>query len=46
MLVTVERDHLIKYYYLDAKNKAASLSLKADGDYLPNIYISATLFDR
>ena len=44
MLVTVERDHLIKYYYLDAKNKAASLSLKADDDYLPNIYISATLF--
>ena len=44
MLVTVERDHLIKYYYLDTKNKAASLSLKADGDYLPNVYISATLF--
>ncbi len=44
MLVTVERDHLIKYYYLDAKNKAASLSLKADDDYLPNVYISATLF--
>ncbi len=44
MLVTVERDHLIKYYYLDTKNKAASLSLKTDGDYLPNVYISATLF--
>jgi uncharacterized protein YfaS (alpha-2-macroglobulin family) len=44
MLVTVERDHLIKYYYLDTKNKAASLSLKTDDEYLPNIYISATLF--
>lgn len=44
LLVTVERDHLIKYYYLDAKNTSASLSLKADDDYLPNVYISATLF--
>lgn len=44
LLVTVERDHLIKYYYLDAKNKSASLSLKTDDDYLPNVYISATLF--
>ena len=43
MLVTIERDRLIKYYYLDAKNKAASLSIKAGDDYLPNIYISATL---
>ncbi len=44
MLVTVERDHLIKYYYLNAKNKAASLSLAANDDYLPNVYISAILF--
>ncbi len=44
MLVTLERDHLIKYYYVDVKNKSASLSFKTDDDYLPNVYISATLF--
>ena len=44
MLVTVERDHLIKYYYVDTKNKAASLSLQANEEALPNVYISATLF--
>src|SRR5690242_11558207 len=44
ILVTVERNHLIKYYYVDTKNKAASLSLPANEDALPNVYISATLF--
>ncbi|MBC7554595.1 MAG: alpha-2-macroglobulin family protein [Taibaiella sp.] len=44
MLVTVERDHIFKHYYLDVKNKSASLSLKAEEDHIPNVYITATLF--
>jgi uncharacterized protein YfaS (alpha-2-macroglobulin family) len=44
MLVTVERNKLIKHYYLTTKNKSATLDLKADEAFLPNVYISATLF--
>lgn len=44
MLVTLERDHIIKYYYLTTKNKSASLSFVADEASLPNVYITATLF--
>lgn len=44
MLVTVERDHLIKHYYVNTKNKSASLDIKADEASLPNVYITATLF--
>ena len=44
MLVTVERNKVLKYYYVSTKNKTASISLKTDGDYLPNVYVTATLF--
>ncbi len=44
MLVTLERDHMIKYYYLDTKNKSASLAFNADETMLPNVYVTATLF--
>jgi len=43
MLVTLERDHVIKYYYLNTKNKSATLSFNADEALLPNVYITATL---
>ncbi|XZF12729.1 alpha-2-macroglobulin family protein [Chitinophagaceae bacterium MMS25-I14] len=44
MLVTIERDHLIKHFYLNTHNKSASLDLKADEACLPNVYVTATLF--
>lgn len=43
MLVTLEREHLVKHYYLNTKNKSASLSFKADEELLPNVYVTATL---
>jgi len=43
LLVTLERDHMLKHYYLETKNKSASLSLKAGEEHLPNIYVAATL---
>jgi uncharacterized protein YfaS (alpha-2-macroglobulin family) len=43
MLVTLERNKVVKYYYVEAKNKAASLSIKAEEALLPNIYVAATL---
>ncbi|NDC40585.1 MAG: alpha-2-macroglobulin family protein, partial [Chitinophagia bacterium] len=44
MLVTVERDKIMKHYYLNTRNRSASLTLKADDALVPNVYISATLF--
>lgn len=44
ILVTLERDHLIKYYYMNTQNKSAALTFAADEACLPNVYITATLF--
>lgn len=44
MLITLERNQLVKYYYVEAKNKSASLTIKAEEALLPNIYVTATLF--
>ncbi len=44
MLVTLERDKILKHYYLNTKDKSASLDIKTDDHSLPNVYITATLF--
>ena len=43
LLVTVERDKVYEYFYLDTDKKAASKTITIKEDYLPNCYISATL---
>jgi uncharacterized protein YfaS (alpha-2-macroglobulin family) len=43
MLVSVERNKILQYYFLNTDNKSASLKLNVSEDYLPNVYISATL---
>jgi len=44
MLVTLERDHIQKYYYLNTNQKSASLTIRADEGAVPNVYVTATLF--
>lgn len=44
MLVTIERDKVLEYHFLQTNGKSASLDLKATDAHLPNIYVSATLF--
>ncbi len=44
MLVTVERNQMLKHYYVTTSNKSASLSFKADDICVPNVYVTATLF--
>ncbi len=44
MLVTIEQDGIIEHRYVNTENKSASLSFKTDAGYLPNVYITATLF--
>ncbi|PSR56958.1 hypothetical protein AHMF7605_27420 [Adhaeribacter arboris] len=42
ILVTVERDKVLSYHYLETDKKAASLTLPIQEDYLPTLYITAT----
>jgi uncharacterized protein YfaS (alpha-2-macroglobulin family) len=44
MLVTIERDKLLKHFYITTNNKSASLSFKAEDFCVPNVYVTATLF--
>jgi uncharacterized protein YfaS (alpha-2-macroglobulin family) len=43
MLVTVERDGVQSYQYVNVVKRTASLDLKLAGDHVPNVYITATL---
>lgn len=43
LLVTIERDKVLEYFSLEAGSAGATLNLKMKEEYLPNIYISATL---
>ncbi|MCS6794672.1 MAG: MG2 domain-containing protein, partial [Raineya sp.] len=43
LLVTIERNKVLQHFYLETEKKAASFNLRIADDYLPNIYVSATL---
>ncbi len=43
LLVTVERDKVYEYFYLDTDKKSATKTISVKEEYLPNVYISATL---
>lgn len=44
MLVTFEREGVFTYKYADVKNKSAQLEVDINEEYLPNVYVTATLF--
>jgi hypothetical protein len=46
MLVTVERNQVFSYRYLDVVNNAASMDIPVEDGYLPNVYVSAVLFRK
>ena len=46
MLVTVERNQVFSYRYLNVTNNAASLEIPVEDKFLPNVYISAVLFRK
>ncbi len=46
MLVTVERNGVYVYKFLDVANNAASMDLNVEDSYLPNVYITAVLFRK
>lgn len=44
LLVTVERNKVFEYHYLHTDKKSAMLTLPINEKYLPNVYVTATLF--
>lgn len=46
LLVTVEQNKVLEHHTLKAEGSGASLNLKVTREYLPNVYISATLIRK
>jgi alpha-2-macroglobulin len=46
LLVTVERNQVYSYRYLDVVNNAATMEIPVEDRFLPNVYISAVLFRK
>ena len=44
VLVTVESDKVLDYFYMDTDKRAVSFDLDIKDSQVPNVYISATLF--
>ncbi len=43
VLVTIERDKVLEYRYVETDKKSASFSFKVGAAHLPNVFVSATL---
>lgn len=44
VLVTVESDDVLDHFYVQAENRSAQFDLPIKDSYLPNVFISTTLF--
>ena len=44
LLVTIESNKILKHYYINTDKRSAMLSVPVSESYLPNVYVSATLF--
>ncbi|UCH66782.1 MAG: hypothetical protein JSW63_06565, partial [Ignavibacterium sp.] len=46
LLVTVERNNIQSYHYLNVENKSADIEISLNDDHMPNVYVTATLFKK
>ena len=46
MLLTIERNGIYSYRYIDVKSKSTEVEFQMTEDYMPNVYITATLFKK
>lgn len=46
MLVSMERNGVYDYKYLEVKERSTQMELIVDSKYIPNVYITATLFKK
>lgn len=43
MLLTIEKDKVLEYQYLNVQNKSATYTIDIKEEHLPNLYVTATL---
>ncbi|MBN1637673.1 MAG: alpha-2-macroglobulin family protein [Ignavibacteriales bacterium] len=46
LLVTIERNGVLEHQYVEVKDKSIELKLSVDSKYMPNVYVTATLFKK
>ncbi len=46
MLITLERKNIEYYKYVEVKNKSAEISIPVTENFMPNVYVTATLFKK
>ena len=46
MLVTIERNGVYDYRYVEVNNRSTQMELNIDDKYIPNVYVTATLFRK
>ncbi|HMT28830.1 MAG TPA: MG2 domain-containing protein [Bacteroidia bacterium] len=44
LLITIERNKVFEYFYIQTDKRSASIEIPIKEEYLPNVYITATLF--
>ncbi|MBT8387173.1 MAG: hypothetical protein KJO12_07155 [Ignavibacteria bacterium] len=44
LLVTLEKNNVYSYQYINVENKSAEIEILLDDNHMPNIYVTATLF--
>jgi uncharacterized protein YfaS (alpha-2-macroglobulin family) len=44
LLVTVEREDVMEHFYVQTDNRSAEISIMTTNEFLPNVFVSATLF--
>lgn len=44
MLVTIERDKVLEHFYVDMDKNSKEIPIPIEGNHVPNIYLTATLF--
>lgn len=46
LLVTLERGSVYEHQYIDVTSRSAELNLSLDDNFMPNVYVTATLFKK
>jgi len=46
LLITLERNNVHSYQYVNVENKSAEIEIPLDDNHMPNVYVTATLFKK
>ncbi len=46
VLLTVERNNVFEHRYIDIENKSTQVEIDVKEDFMPNVYVTATLFKK